>query len=187
MASHDTPKFLADEIPKKRKRSRKRERVSLTELKHSFEDQGAFFLKIADLPHFPGAKFRFDMEKPFDAFVCHRGTSIAIEAKTLKTYAAFGSQIRSSQIKGLDSFVAAGGCGFIFLNIRSKKPRINRLLIFDWSEWGRDFSNGWTMKKKELECQPFITGSKGRFDLAAWLKTVQRIRSNRPWHRTAKA
>jgi hypothetical protein len=181
------PVFLADEIPK-RKRSAKRERVSLTELKHSFEDHGAFFFKIADLPHFPGAKMRFDLEKPFDAFVCHRGTPIAIEAKTMKSYTAFGRQIRPSQIKGLNKFVAAGGCGFIFLNIRSKKPRMNRLLIFDWAKWGQDFSSGWTMKKKELERYPFINKKKGRFDLTAWLLTVktQKNRSSRPWHKIAK-
>lgn len=180
-----SPTFLADEVPKRPKRSRKRERVFLTELRHSFEERGAFFFKIADLPHFAGAKFRFDLEKPFDAFLSYRGIPIAIEAKTLKSYAAFGSQIRPSQIKGLDRFVAAGGLGFIFVNIRSGKPRLNRLLIFDWSKWGRDFSDGWTMKKAELECEPFLTGKNKRFDLAPWLTTLT-TKKIRPWHTKAK-
>lgn len=183
----ESPHFQADDVPKRPKRSRKRERVFLTELRHSFEERGAFFLKIADLPHFSGAKMRFDLEKPFDAFLSYKGIPIAIEAKTLKSYSAFGSQIRPSQIKGLDKFVAAGGRGFIFVNIRSARPRLNRLLIFDWATFGRDFSDGWTMKKKELMCEPFITGTKGRFDLEAWLKTIQNKRSIRPWHKKAKA
>ena len=141
------------------------------------------------MPHFAGAKMRFDLEKPFDAFLCYKGVPIAIEAKTLKSYAAFGSQIRPSQIKGLDSFVAAGGFGFIFLNIRSAKPRINRLIVFDWAKWGRRFSDGWTMKKAELLGEPFITGTKGRFDLASWLTRVKILKtsSTRPWHKEAKA
>ncbi len=159
-------------MPKPKRRSKKRERGFLTELRHSFEENGAFFFKIADMPHFAGSRHRFDLEKPFDAFLCYKGKPIAIEAKTLTSYSAFGSQIRGSQIKGLDAFVKAGGRGFIFLNIRTKKPYMNRLIIFDWEEYGERFKSGWTMKKKELLCQQFRQGKKKRFLLRLWLTSL---------------
>lgn len=176
--------MLADEPPKKKKRGgKKRERQFLTELRHSFEDRGAFFYKLPDMPHFAGAGFRFDLDKPFDAFVVYsrrfgaKGIPIAIEAKSLRRYAALGSQIRPSQIKGLNGITAAGGRGFIFLNVRSNTPRMNRLLILDWSLFGEDFTKGKTIKKKDLQRMPFIEGQrinkKIRYDLSPWLTTLK--------------
>ena len=93
------------------------------------------------MPHFKGSQTRFDVKKPYDALVTYRGVSIAIEAKFLKSYKAFGiSDLRPNQVDGLEEHERAGGLSFVFLNIRrprdytSEHPPCNRLIIFPWSE-----------------------------------------------------
>lgn len=166
------PVFIADGQLKKKKR-KKREQVFLTELKRSFTGYGSFFYKIADMPHM-GLGTRFDLDKPFDAFVVSKSVAIAIEAKSMKSYAAFGRQIRSSQIKGLNKFTRHGGRGFVFLNIRSGTPRINRLIIFDWMDIKDRVMRGQSIKKKELESLPYIDGHKKRFNIRKWMQETTR-------------
>ena len=147
----------------------KREKNFLTELRNSFRQSGAFFHKISDSFH--GGGIRFDLPKPFDAFACYRGVPIAIEAKVITDYKAFGKTfLRDCQTKGLTEWCEAGGRSYVFLNIRrtgkkdAKISRVNRLLIFDWEmlAWNRN------MRKQEIEEYPYIIGKNGLFNLRPW-------------------
>jgi hypothetical protein len=149
----------------------KREKVFLTELRDSFVKYDAFFHKISDSFHGPGSAMRFDIPKPFDVFVAFQGTPMAIEAKVLRKYEAFGVRhLRDCQQEGLDSF-ARHGTSWVFLNIRhsgdkmNNIKRINRLLIFNW-EW---LKKEGTVKKVDLLEWPFIDKAGGVFPLGDWL------------------
>lgn len=136
----------------------KPEQMFLTRLTKTFEEYGVFFHKIADMPYTPGLS-GFDLKKPFDAFAVAESVPIAIEAKYIPKYQAFGlNALRDNQIEGLDRFERAGGKGYIFLNVRQKydarvgTKRLNRLLIFPWEVFRRRTE---TYKKKELEEWPY--------------------------------
>lgn len=135
----------------------KRERQFLSQLGASFRERKAYFFKIPDMPHFAGAQFRFDIQKPFDAFACWAGIPIAIEAKVIEDFRKFGiKSLRPNQIAGLDAWSRSGGRAFVFLNVwrqarshdRKGRPlaqsRVNRLYVFDWE----------TLKAKESFSKP---------------------------------
>jgi len=148
----------------------KREAKFTTELRDSFHKCGAVFHKISDSFH--GA-LRFDIAKPFDAFALYRGVPIAIEAKYINDFKAFGrTHLRECQDEGLRKYNEAGGHSFVFLNIRRKSnkaegiARINRLLIFKYSDI---VEKGINFKKNEIFSYPYIVGFKGLFDMKDWL------------------
>lgn len=145
-----------------RKPRQKREQAFLTALKKSFQNQGAFFYKIPDMPHVPG--LRFDMEKPFDAFAVHGTRRMAIEAKSLKGMQAFGLRhMRYCQEVGLDAFIEAGGESWVFVDTG------DRAIPLKWSWLRQRFAKEGSLKKAELSAMPFIPRVKGRYDLALWL------------------
>ena len=156
-----------------------RERKFITELKKSFAMHSqTFFHKISDMPHFAGMTSRFDMEKPFDAFAIYSGMGIAIEAKSFKDYQAFGMRhLRPCQEKGLTAVHAAFGHAYVFLNVRRNSnkslqvKRVNELYIFEW-EWLFLRLSKSSIKKKELEDLPSITGKKGVFDLSGFFECL---------------
>ena len=156
----------------RKKRPRPRERSFLTELGHSFREAGAFFYKIPDQPHFEGQQTRFDVDKPFDAVVAHDGVAVAIEAKSLRKYEAFGHRhMRACQITALDDWTDRGCQAFVFINVRQKTPYFNRLVILDWAAWRTRLSQR-SITKRELTVLPYIIGKKERFGIATWLKTI---------------
>lgn len=138
------------------------------ELKASFRDiTNSFYFKIPDMPHFRGARTKFDVKKPFDAFSVIEGRPIAIEAKMIKKWKPFGlKELRPNQVEALDAFERAGGESYVFLNVRI--PRIkgfqvreNRLIIFPW----KSIKKHQRFLTKELQALVFIQGFKGKFDL----------------------
>jgi len=152
----------------------KRESTFLTHLRDSFHYHGAFFYKIPDMPHFAGMQTRFDSKKPFDVISAFRHHPIAIEAKVLRKYEAFGIRhLRDCQVDGLEDFLE-NGLSFVFLKIGQAPnklegiERLNRLLIFDWP-WFRDKG---VLKKDELEKWPFIDYHLGRYEIRDWLYSV---------------
>jgi len=164
---------------------KKKERSFLTELKKSFQARGAFFHKITDFPHFQGMATRFDMAKPFDAFVILGGRAIAIEAKSMNDFQAFGMRhLRDCQIKGLDEVAKALGECYVFLNIRragNKEKgikRVNKLYMFGWDYFKHYNEHHGTFKKSQLENCDFgtvphpavkvVDGEKGLFNLGEW-------------------
>lgn len=166
--------------------TKKKERSFLTELKKSFQGCGAFFHKITDFPHFQGMATRFDLAKPFDAFVILGGRAIAIEAKSMNDFQAFGMRhLRDCQVKGLDEVSAAHGEAYVFLNVRragNKEKgvtRVNRLFMFQWDYFKAHCEYHGSFKKVVLESGDFpkirerpgvkITdGAKGLFPLGDW-------------------
>jgi len=147
----------------------------LTELKHSFgQMENTFWLKISDFPHFQGMKTRFDAAKPFDAVAVIDGVPIAIEAKMLKSFQAFGLRhLRECQIDGLERWERAGGKSYVFLNIRIKRekgrPGFNGLYIFHWREF-RSLEK--SIKKAELEKMDFIRGCRKLFDMEEIVRRI---------------
>lgn len=141
-----------------------KEALFLTELKHSFREQvkNVFWYKIKDTPasvHASGA-MRFDTPKPFDVLAVINGIPIAIEAKYMSDYQAFGKRhLRPAQVIGLEAFINGGGHSYIVLNIR--KPReVNRVIIFNWLDFKKlDKSIG----KNQLQQCEYIEGIKGRY------------------------
>lgn len=160
-----------DQVSAARKspKRRNKEREFLIELKHSFAESGAFWYKIPDSPIFAGMQSRFTDPKPFDAIALYKGIPIAIEAKFIPDFKAFGiKSLRPSQIEGLDKWSTAGGLSYVFLNIRRPADksagikRINRLLIFEYDELKIMEKN---YRKKEIENYHGVDGFKKRFDL----------------------
>lgn len=177
---HDDHLWLAEEIEPRKRKAKPRERSFLTQLGHSFREAGAFFYKIQDLPHFAGSQFRFDAEKPFDAFAAYQGFAMAIEGKSLRDYEAFGvSQLRQCQVDGLNLF-QDNGASFVMINVKVKKTTIdgtakmNRLLILDWREHGERLVKHSSIKKAELAAMPYIECVGERFDLRPWLMSLTR-------------
>ncbi len=146
-----------------------KEAVFNTEVVNSLKKMTAWPYKIPDMPHFPGAKFRFDREKPFDivALVLRtRPMFVAIEGKQLKSYQAFGYRhMRPCQIEALNHIFHLGGIAYVFLNIRQKKPYINRLIAFEWPNARLSSPHEPSYKKHELLEMPYITGKNGLFNL----------------------
>lgn len=161
----------------RKSRKKNREREFLTNLKGEFEEHGCFWHKISDSPIFAGMRSRYTDAKPFDAFTVFKGVPVAIEAKYLPEYKAFGiNSLRDSQRDGLQDFINAGGRGFVFLNIRRvadrehQTGRLNRLLIFEYEQlvdYGRN------LKKKELEQWPYLECHKKRFMIGGWLGCLE--------------
>ncbi len=142
------------------------ERNFTNELKATFRDiSDTFYHKIADMPHFPGSKMRFDVKKPFDIFAVVRGEPLAIEAKMIKKWQPFGlKELRSHQIEALDAFAEAGGSSYVYLNVRipyikDKQQRENRLIIFDWDY----LKAADRIPTKTLKTLTYIQGTKGTF------------------------
>lgn len=150
-----------------------KERTFNTEVKNSLIESGAWAYKIPDAPIFPGQLTRFTGDKPCDIVGGYRGHFFGIESKQVKKYEAFGLRFfRPCQIENLDKMVAGENAAFAFLNIRQKKPYINRLLIFDWADetWKRE-----TIKKRDLEIlslEEGIVGKNGLFDLGSFLEDL---------------
>ncbi len=138
---------------------RKREREFLTQLKHSFLERNAFFYKIPDMPHFEGAKFRFDIPKPFDGFGCFAGSEFVIEAKVISRFKKFSlKDLRPCQIEGLGAWERSGGKSFIFVLLwQQGRPSvamtpIYRLYVLPWAE----FQARGGYSKAEMVMLPFI-------------------------------
>jgi penicillin-binding protein-related factor A (putative recombinase) len=141
-----------------------RESAFNTEVVNSLRDAKAWAYKIADMPHFAGAKFRFDKPKPCDVVACFDGRFIGIESKQLKGFEAFGLRhLRPHQVEALDAMTEAGGDTWVFLNIRAK--RLNKLIAFWWPMWRLRWEAEGSTKKAELEELPGIDGHKGRFEV----------------------
>lgn len=154
-----------------------RESNFTSEIMDSLRLMGAWCYKIADSPtSWTKGITRFTPEKPCDVIVCLRGKMIGIESKQLKKFEAFGrTQMRDSQIKALGEIVAAGGTGYVFLNIRvkaikGKQKHENRLIVFDWAKWGERLSGNDTIKQKDLLNWTHVTGKDGLFDLTQFLQ-----------------
>jgi len=124
----------------------------------SLRHRGAWAYKIPDAPITRELLkiTRFTAPKPCDIVVNKGGSFYAIECKQIKKFRAFGGKdIRPAQVEHLTHIVQTGGVAYIFLNVRITNPRVNRLYVFDWKEWGDVLSTG-TIKKKELEQMLFV-------------------------------
>lgn len=138
--------------PKARRRV-KREQVMLTHMKKVFEEIGAFFYKIPDMPHMPGTT-RFDIEKPFDAFAVFKNRRMAIEAKALSRYQAFGIRhVRYCQEIGLDDFLEAGGESWLMVGVEHEGQM--RVIPLEWRKVRERLKAGDSLKKTELEILPY--------------------------------
>lgn len=122
---------------------------------------------------------RFNPEKPFDIVAFIHGRAVAIEGKQFKKYQAFGERhMRPSQIEEFNRIVdSESGRALVFLNIRQAKPRLNRLLIFDWANLRERFKEG-SIKMGELEAQPYLEGRKKLFPLTGFYVAIDR---GLPW------
>lgn len=151
-----------------------RERNFTTELKKSFESDGAFFHKLADLPHFQNSGMRFDLKKPFDCFGIYKNFSFAIECKVIGRQSFSYKPIRQNQINGLVAFHRASASGgqragnaFVFVNQRYVIPhRVNRIFILPIYEVLADMSVGIdSITLKEQDTIKFtVNGEKGFYD-----------------------
>jgi len=129
----------------------KQEMKFCTALKHAFKAKGHFFFKLPDSP----SAQRFMIAKPYDATACVNGASIAIEAKVLKKYEAFGRRhLRETQIKGLDDHARAKGLSYVILEVMAGRGDY-RMLFWRWDHFVKAAKNG-TIKKSELEAHPYI-------------------------------
>ena len=138
----------------------------MTDLGRSFRDAGAFFYKIPDMPHLPGAA-RFDTEKPFDAFAVYAHRRFAIEAKALDGYQAFGLRhLRHCQEVGLNDFDRSGGESWVFVLV--ELPSEQRLIMLPWHTV-RDRAH--SLKKVQMEAKPYLKRAKGRYEVGEWLKS----------------
>jgi len=155
-----------------------REKVFNTEIKNSLKALGFYAYKIPDMPtsYFGDVKqMRFNVAKPCDIFAAIYDKFVAIEGKMLREYKAFGIKyMRDIQIKNLDELEKTYDIPtFLFLNIRQTKPgqkRLNRLLIFSWSE----FRSREVWLKDDLLKRIFWEGKKGIFDLDYFLAHFER-------------
>lgn len=152
-----------------------READFTSEVMASIREIGGWCYKIADSPtSWTRGITKFTPDKPCDVVACLDGVMVAIECKQLKKFAAFGrTQMRESQITALTEIVAAGGKGYVFLNIRikaikGKQKHENRLIIFDWDKWGDRLSGNDTIKQKDLLNWTHITGKDGLYDLKSF-------------------
>lgn len=145
----------------------------LTELGHSFRDDGYFAYKIPDMP---GQFLRFNPSKPFDMIVL--GLDLAIEGKALHQFESFGMrQIRPSQVEGLDAVEKAKGKAYIFLNIRISPSRENGIKRENrclWWKWGKfkEICKDKSISKNELMGIAYISGAKNRFDLSSFYREI---------------
>lgn len=159
-----------------------REAIFNTELVSSLKDQGAWAYKIADSPtSWTSHLTRFTAEKPCDIIGLYHSIGFLIESKQIKKWEAFGkTQMRPSQVKNLTEAVEKNNLAYVFLNVRinavkGDQRHVNRLIIFDWREWGAKFREG-TIKKMELASMPYVEGKtvdkKMRFNLTGFLGEI---------------
>jgi penicillin-binding protein-related factor A (putative recombinase) len=110
---------------------------------------------------------RFDLKKPFDIAACRREKIIAIECKQLKSYQAFGRRhMRDHQVDALHEIRDRGGVAWVLLNVRQKKPYLNRLIPLRWGEDQELFTPGSSIKKSDLMRRGYCVGKDGRFPLS---------------------
>ncbi len=121
---------------------RVKEAVFTTELKNSLIRHGAFAHKIADMPHFSGSKFRFDLRKPFDLFASYKGHPIAIENKMVKAGSFFFKSIQPHQMDALERFQGKRSYGQSFIGINVRKRKINRCIIIPFETIKRFIRKG---------------------------------------------
>lgn len=132
---------------------------------------------------FDNSGTRFIPTKPYDISATIDGISLAIECKQLKELKSFHiNSFRSNkekendigfyewnQISKLMEHRASGGRSYAFLNIRTKEPRLNYLLILNITFIIELYESGhMSLKKYELEEmieEQGIKGSKGLFNL----------------------
>ena len=133
------------------------------EVVRSLKAHNGWAYKLGDIPASITAGLNFVPEKPCDILGGYKGKFVAIEGKQFKKFQAFNiNHLRPSQIKAMKEMTAAGLRGFIFLNIRIKaikgeQSHENRVIIFDWKEWGQRIEEN-SIKQKELMALPFISG-----------------------------
>lgn len=132
-----------------------------TSIKKAFKKEGHFYFKMPDSP---SAK-RFMIAKPFDSIACVNGTSVAIEAKALKGYQAFGMRhLRPNQVEGLEKHSQSKGISIVILEVHAGRGDY-RCLFWEWKQFKYACLNG-SIKKKDLEAKPFIQRDKnGLYDL----------------------
>lgn len=112
----------------------KREAIFLSDLKRSWNLDG-FFFKIPDMPHFAGAKFRFDIAKPFDAIAALGGVAIAIEAKAFPEFKTFSKDmLRECQKEGLDRWTAAGQLALVVVQVQPLR-QLPAIAVLNWVTW----------------------------------------------------
>lgn len=140
-------------------KSRKREREFLTALKGSFADRNAWFYKIPDMPHFEGAKFRFDIPKPFDGLGIFAGQPFVVEAKVITVFKKLSlKDLRPCQVEGLENWYRRGGKAFVFYYLWQKsrnddgRSGVRRLYIIPWE---RMRQAGSPVSKAELLTLPY--------------------------------
>jgi len=160
--------------------ARGKETKFLTELKHSFNEQGCKAIKIGDTPMAGG--LRFTTEKEFDMCVNINGLFVGIEGKHLSSFKAFGiREMRDHQIEHLNHVEETNGLAFVFLNVRQKGDKDkglkyeNRLLIFPWHKLKERWEGG-SIGKAELLELTYVRGFKQRFDLSYFIEQVKRQR-----------
>jgi len=152
-----------------------RESTTNTEIVNSIKAAGHWAYKIPDFPQSMIAGSRFNPEKPFDIVAFIAGRAVAIEGKQFKKYQAFGERhMRPSQLEEFNRIVDRdAGRAFVFLNIRQPRPRLNRLLIFDWKNLRERFKDG-SIKMRELEAQQYLEGRKKLFNLGGFFLSIDR-------------
>jgi len=150
-----------------------RESIFTTEIVNSFKALDCWAYKIPDFPQSILTGARFNPEKPFDIVAFIQGSGIAIEGKMFKKFEAFGLRhMRPSQIETFDRLIDKRNAKcFVFLNIRQATPRINRLIILDWSQWRHRLRKD-SIKKPELMELSYIQGSKKHFDLSHFVRCI---------------
>lgn len=154
-----------------------RESIFSSEIMRSLREANVWCYKIPDNPtSWTMAKTRFTAEKPCDIVASVSGRAVLLELKQIKKWQAFGkTQIRGSQFIHLTEAIKSGARCFILLNVRIKpnglSKRENRLIVFDWEQWGPYFLEH-TVKAKDLIGHEYIQGSKGRFDLTTFLDRI---------------
>jgi len=145
---------------------------------NSLREGSAWAYKIPDSPIFAGMKTRFTGAKPCDIVGGYAGYFFGIESKQIKKYQAFGiGALRPSQVGELSKITDAGNRAFVFLNVRIKKPYVNRLLIFDWEDdtW-KGTPQRASLKKfdiEEIAMQEGIVGKNGLYDLGPFLEDLE--------------
>lgn len=153
-----------------------REATFISEIMGSIGKAGFWAYKLADSPtSWTKDKTRFTPAKPCDIVSCFFGLMVAIECKQLRKWKAFSlSDMRESQIEALDAILVTHGLSFVFLNVRVEADfvkgtkRENRLIVFPWADLKARFASG-SIKAKELQTLPYVTGTKKRFDLSQFI------------------
>lgn len=146
----------------------KREMAFTTEFKRPFKKRGHFFYKIPDSP----SAMKFMISKPFDAFACVDGLSVAMEIKVLKGYQAFGMRhLRPNQIEGLEKH-SKSGQSYVILEVHAGRGDY-RLLFWRWDVF-KDLceKNNGSIKKPLLESMPFEQTNGEGYELNALFESI---------------